>query len=274
VAARELAALRARLDVLAELDQIETGREEVWRQRRLALAAAGDDAAAAEARAVLGRSIEQLALRAQATGEQLALARTTLRAERLRADTLNDAARADGAAERSVLEVMQQHVDGLETVQERLSRLQQLLQRSLGDLAARQREAPVSKRAWSALRRAAAAVWQYELFSVSESTQVDGRAVTLDYGVTIGKSIGVVGLFVLGWLMARRLTHALIGLMVRRLQLSPQLGKVLNRWLLSLLVVAVLIAVLKLARIPLTAFAFLGGALAIGWARARSRSPP
>jgi len=263
-AAREVAALRARLDVLAELDKIEAGREEVWSQRRLALAAAGDDAAADEARAVLGRSIEQLGLRAQATGERLALARTTLRADRLRADRPSDADGADLAAERRALEAMQLHVDALETVQERLSRLQQLLQRSLDDLAAHRREAPLSERAWTALRRAAAAVWQYELFSVSESTQVDGRAVTLDYGVTVGKSIGVAGLFVLGWLLARRLTHALVGLLVRHLQLSPQLGKVLTRWLLSLLVVAVLIVVLKLARIPLTAFAFLGGALAIG----------
>jgi len=48
-----------------------------------------------------------------------------------------------------------------------------------------------------------AALWNYELFSASESTQVEGRAVTVDYGVTVGKSIGVLGLFALGFAVAR-----------------------------------------------------------------------
>jgi len=39
---------------------------------------------------------------------------------------------------------------------------------------------------------------------------------------------------------------------------------VLNRWVMSLLMLVLLIGVLKVARVPLTAFAFLGGALAIG----------
>jgi small-conductance mechanosensitive channel len=263
-AMRELAALRSRLEVMTELEQIETGRDEVWRQRKLAMGAAGNAGDAAQARAVVGRSIEQLGLRAQATAERLALARTTLRAQRLRVDALTDAAAEEVAAERRALDAMQLFVDALETVQERLSRLQRLLQRSQDDLAAHASEPPLPDRFWSVLRHAITAVWQYELFSVSESTQVEGRAVTQDYGVTVGKSIGVLGLFVIGWLLSRRLTHALVGLLVRRLQLSPQVGKVLSRWLLSLLVVAVLILVLKLARIPLTAFAFLGGALAIG----------
>ena len=46
--------------------------------------------------------------------------------------------------------------------------------------------------------------------------------------------------------------------------MSPQLARVLRRWVNSILLLAVLLLVLQAARIPLTAFAFLGGALAIG----------
>jgi potassium-dependent mechanosensitive channel len=46
--------------------------------------------------------------------------------------------------------------------------------------------------------------------------------------------------------------------------MSPQLAQVLRRWVMSTLLLLVLLVVLRLARVPLTAFAFLGGALAIG----------
>lgn len=260
--ARELAALRGRLDLLNELDQIEAGREEVWRLRRVALAAGPDEASRAEAGAVLRRSVDQLGLRAQAASERLDLRRAALRAQRLRVEQLPEGAEA--TAERRALDAMQQEVDTREIVLERLQHLQRLLERSLRDLDGVATAGSLGQRLGSALRRASTAVWQYELFSATDVQHVDGRTVTVDYGVTVGKSIGVLGLFVLGWLVAARVSRAAIGLLVRRLQLSPQSGRVLNRWVMSLLLLGVLIVALKLARIPLTAFAFLGGALAIG----------
>jgi len=276
--ARELRALRGHLAVLGELDGLEAGREEAWRLRRLALEAIGEPAHRDEARGLVGRAAQQLALRAQAVDERLQQARSALRAERLRLELLAGAApgpapsREVGAAatararERRALDAMQGEVDALELLQERLLRLQRLLERSRDDLAAAeaQRPPPLRDRLVDALRDGARAVWRYELFTVSESSLVDGRTITLEHGVTVGKAVGVLLLFVVGWFAARRLSRALIGVAVQRLQLTPQLGRVLNRWVLALLLLAVLVVVLELAHIPLTAFAFLGGALAIG----------
>lgn len=231
--------------------------------RRLALTAGQDKAARAEAGALLRRSIEQLGLRAEGAAEQLHLRRSALRAQRLRVEGLPEGS-AEAGEERRASEAMQEEIDTLETALERLLNLQRLLQRSLDDLDDSAAPEPMRQRLKAALQGALTAVWQYELFSVSDTQQVGGRGVTVEYGVTVGKSIGVVALFALGWLLASRLSRSAINLLVRRLQLSPQLGKVLNRWVVSVLLLGVLIVVLKLARIPLTAFAFLGGALAIG----------
>ena len=52
--------------------------------------------------------------------------------------------------------------------------------------------------------------------------------------------------------------------MVGRFKIDPQVASVARRWLMIAVSVVLIILILNLARIPLTAFAFMGGALAIG----------
>jgi small-conductance mechanosensitive channel len=80
----------------------------------------------------------------------------------------------------------------------------------------------------------------------------------------VGKSVGAVGLFIAGWWGASRLSRRAIGTAVARGVATEALGRVLHRWVMAVLLLAVTLVVLKLARVPLTAFAFLGGAIAIG----------
>ena len=60
--------------------------------------------------------------------------------------------------------------------------------------------------------------------------------------------------------MARRLERALIG----RFGVGAAQARTVRRWALSLVAFLLLVLTLNLAQIPLTVFAFLGGALAIG----------
>jgi small-conductance mechanosensitive channel len=264
VATREAAALREQLRLLSELELLETGRVEIWRQRRLALAAA-DATAREETAAVLRRSVDQLQDHLRGLQQQLAQARQTVRLQRFRVDGLPDQS-AEAQDERRLLAALLSLVELQEATGEELARLERLLARSLEDLVAAGARAPLPwpERTWAAVKRAAQSIWTYELFSVSDTTRIDGRPVTVDYGVTVGKSVGVVVLFVMGWAVATRVSRAAISLLMRRAGLSEALGRVLNRWVLALLLLGVLILVLKVARIPLTVFAFLGGALAIG----------
>lgn len=107
-------------------------------------------------------------------------------------------------------------------------------------------------------------IWQQELFVAEDISEVDGHRVSVQYGVTVGKSIGVVALFAFGYWLFSRLAKLVQNLLVRHFRVSSHLASVVRRWFLIILCVALVVVVLNLARIPLSVFAFLGGALAIG----------
>ena len=114
------------------------------------------------------------------------------------------------------------------------------------------------------VKQSLATAWNYELFAVEDVSEVDGRAVSVSYGVTVGKSVGALALFSIGYWLFALLARMLEQLLIRRFRLEPQLAIVIRRWVLITFSALLVIFVLNLARIPLTVFAFMGGALAIG----------
>lgn len=263
-ALREVQALREHVMILNELDLLETGREEIWRQRRAVLEA-DDSVARTEAVMLLRRSIAQLQSRVRSGAAQTVQARSLLRLQRLRVDGLAEKA-PELRSEVRVLQAQQALVETHEIAQEALGRVERLLNRTLDDVSAQNQAqpAPWHEDLTQRVAKRAQALWEYELFSVSDTTRVDGRSVTIEQGVTVGKSVGALVLFFAGWASAWAFSRLVTRWLVRWLGLSEPLGRVMHRWVLSLLVLVVLVAVLKVARIPLTVFAFLGGALAIG----------
>ena len=117
--------------------------------------------------------------------------------------------------------------------------------------------------AWLALKDGARTVWNFELFAVEDSTVVDGQQVTTSRGVTVGKSVGAFLLFLLGYWVVGRLARQAERWLVRH-GLNRERVRTVRRWTVALLSLALVLLTLNLARIPLSVFAFLGGALAIG----------
>ena len=121
-------------------------------------------------------------------------------------------------------------------------------------------------RGWgSSVRNAAMSAWNFELFSVEDSINVDGRTITGRRGITVGKVAAAllflaVGLAIVG-LLGRRLEHVLVS----RFHRSPASALAIRNWsVFGLSLLAALLA-LMWARIPVTVFAFMGGALALGF---------
>lgn len=107
-------------------------------------------------------------------------------------------------------------------------------------------------------------VWRFELFAVEDTVEVAGQKVVTSRGVTVGKSVGAILLFIAGYFIAAFLGRRVQRIMVTRFRVGEHQANVIRRWLLALTIFILLIITLNLARIPLTVFAFMGGALAIG----------
>jgi len=107
-------------------------------------------------------------------------------------------------------------------------------------------------------------VWSFELFAIEDSVEVAGQKVVTSRGVTVGKSVGALLLFIIGYWIAAFIGRRIQRIMITRFGVGKHQANVIRRWLLALTIFILLIITLNLARIPLTVFAFLGGALAIG----------
>jgi small-conductance mechanosensitive channel len=107
-------------------------------------------------------------------------------------------------------------------------------------------------------------IWEFELFAVEDTIEVDGQSISGRRSVTIGKILRAVLLLVLGYMAARALAKFAQRFAISRLRMEEPLADILRKWTFAILFTVVLIVSLVWVKIPLTVFAFLGGALAIG----------
>ena len=235
-----------------------------WDHRFVVLSS-GDAAARESAIAELGRIKADLEtkrplLRELEATEQEAIAQQELRLK----DALLDSEAT--ARETAILETQKQRVQAIQRVELAVTKMDRQLARWLGDFGVSANSA--APRDWKVTALQVVGlmkqVWNFELFAVEDSTIVEGKTVTTSYGVTVGKSIGVLLLYAFAYWLFAMLTRLLERLMVRRFKVDPQVASVMRRWLMIAVSVVLIILILNLARIPLTAFAFMGGALAIG----------
>ena len=93
---------------------------------------------------------------------------------------------------------------------------------------------------------------------------MDGQKITGKRSVTIGKIVMAVLILVAGIWITGLLTRLVEPIIVRRLKIEANQAGLIRRWLRALLVACLVLFSLVSVKIPLTVFAFAGGALAIG----------
>ena len=121
-----------------------------------------------------------------------------------------------------------------------------------------------AKTAASMISELAGKIWSFELFTAENTIEVDGRKLTGISSITIGKIVRAIALFSLGVVVALWVGRIAEEYMVRRFRYDATRARILRKWLLALGLLVLVVAVLMWVNIPLSVFAFLGGAIAIG----------
>jgi potassium-dependent mechanosensitive channel len=107
-------------------------------------------------------------------------------------------------------------------------------------------------------------LWNFEVFVAEDTITVDGQPITGRRGVTLGKIALAVFILAVGYWISNLLAGMLERVARQRLKVEPNQANLIRRWVRVVLVICLLVFSLVSVKIPLTIFAFAGGALAIG----------
>ena len=263
------------LEGLRTLQLLEQFHADAWEQRILLLAADST----AEVRQSALNALRQIAASLNTKDkkdnrwQQIAINQENLRAIiadlEARTTSLMQGGSAQIAAEKEVLSLYRNALTIYDRIAQLARRINQETARWIGDFTgAEDNESALTglrlNDLWQTAKRVAYSVWNYELFTVEDISQADGQKITISYGITVGKSIGAIFLFGLGYWLFARITKRILALLVERGNVNAQVASVTRRWLMISVSVLLAVSILNLARIPLTVFTFVGGALAIG----------
>lgn len=107
-------------------------------------------------------------------------------------------------------------------------------------------------------------LWNFELFAIQDTITVEDQAITGRRPVTVGKIASALIILTVGYWLSMLAARLLASLAIRRFKVDRNQAELLRRWARIFIIAALVVFSLVLVKIPLTVFAFLGGALAIG----------
>ncbi|MEO7099305.1 MAG: mechanosensitive ion channel domain-containing protein [Luteolibacter sp.] len=143
-----------------------------------------------------------------------------------------------------------------------------LLQRWVDDFTPKKEEprnlyrgvSTLTSNAWAM----AQAVWSFEVTHTEEKFEVDGQVFTKKTPVTLGDLLRAVFFFTIAYGILARVANKIQGTVVSRGHVADAQARTLRNWAMIVVGVFLAIGTLSILKIPITVFAFFGGALAIG----------
>jgi small-conductance mechanosensitive channel len=107
-------------------------------------------------------------------------------------------------------------------------------------------------------------LWNLELFVAQDTITVDGQQISGKRSVTLGKILSAILILVVGFWVTGIISHFMEPIFIKRFKIDANQANLIRRWFRVVLVFSLAIFSLVSVKIPLTVFAFAGGALAIG----------
>lgn len=259
----ETSALRLR--VLGRLEDFVLGERGLW-QMRFATFHTDDLAKLQEAYRRLDRLRRLVQVGKPYFSQQVELAASQLAEQQNR--LRNQAAPSAGLAmSRELLEAYQQREELFRRGLRHLEHTERLILRWKESFDQDRRSLPLAGRVrdlFTQVSTFGSKLWTFELFALEDTITVDGQPVTGRRSVTIGKVVMALLILAAGFFVARLASRWVERFAATRLKVEPNQANLIRRWLTLVLVIGLIVFSLISVKIPLTVFAFAGGALAIG----------
>lgn len=179
----------------------------------------------------------------------------------------NASAGDDQARVEAVLEVYRQRQALYNRVLQRLDQVTRFVERWQSEFREQRKELPLSTRLTDWVKQAAGlatVVWNFEIFAAEDTIEVEGKTITGRRSVTVGKILTALGILLVGYWICLYLARVIGTLAVKRLGATPEVASLVRQWTQAFLITILIVISLISVKIPLTIFAFLGGAFAIG----------
>ncbi len=107
-------------------------------------------------------------------------------------------------------------------------------------------------------------IWSFELMNFEDKVEVDGQTITGRIPVTLGMLLRALLFFIIGYWLLSRIANRIQNGMVRRGHIAEAQARTLRNWAMIVAGFFLVVGTFAFLKIPLTVFAFFGGALAIG----------
>lgn len=180
---------------------------------------------------------------------------------------LNNSAVRDRRHIQALLQAHRQREQIYNHALQRVDQASRFLERWKSEFKEQRKELPLSARIedwWQHGWENAKVGWNFEVFSAEDTIEVEGKKITGRRSVTIGKIVSALIILLIGYWLCIYLAGLIGRLAVARLGVTPELANLMRQWSQALLITILIVMSFVWVKIPLTIFAFLGGAFAIG----------
>lgn len=259
----ETAALE--LETLRLLEDSYAQEQAIWRQRYEALHPVNADTLKSS-QELAREYLDRIAIGREQIQSQLNAALALIDTQQKQVDGLqsNDVTRKYA---NETLRAYRQRIGSYQRLMRRSEELQGLLHRWQLELALYRGTLSTGETLagfFHSLWQRGAEFWNYELFTAEDTIEVDGEIITGQRSITVSKVLTVLLLLTLGIWFAGRLARSVRWLLSHRPRIHSSTTILAYRLVYIVTVLVLLVFALTAFKIPFTAFAFLGGALAIG----------
>ncbi|MBD0305414.1 MAG: mechanosensitive ion channel [Nitrospiraceae bacterium] len=252
-----------KVDLLKQMLDVVEGERQLW-ESRFAVSRAAEPGDAREAYLRFKPLFSNFQASRDALRQQITVISNQISEQENR---LNNASSSEKPQLLAILKAYRQREALYNRALDRVDLAARFLERWKSEFKEQRKELPLSarfedwsKQAWDISK----AMWNFEVFAAEDTIEVDGKKITGRRSVTVGKIISALGILIVGYWICLYLARFIGRLAATRMGMAPEVANLVRQWtqasLISLLVLVSLISV----KIPLTIFAFLGGAFAIG----------